>query len=144
MHELAENAKKDMQIIDGISLLSVLRLEVPWSKEGIEGLDELTYKTHLHQRCANKDLECIKRAFSKSLVADKYYMRYFSYEEIFQEFDLWLYVEISHPTSWFEPLWNKGSNITIISKDLNFHVHATEYLNPIGGSEIQVFKGHSM
>ncbi|MEO1439458.1 MAG: hypothetical protein AAFV33_03590 [Chloroflexota bacterium] len=144
MSNLIENARKDIEVIEDISLLDSIRLKVPWSNEGIEVLDEFTYKTELYRQCKWEDLRCVHAVFAEFLEPGTYYLRYFTPEEIFQDFDLWLHVKINHPTSWIDHLWKKGKNIAIISENLDFHLHATENLNSIDGSEINIFKGQSM
>ena len=144
MTKLIEKAQKDIASIEDISLLAPIRLNVPWSSEGIDGVDKFTYKTELYGRCKGEELACIKVVFAEFLEPGRYYLRYFTPDEIFQEFDLWLHVEIAHPTRWVDHLWGKGKNVTIISKNLDFHLHATEIRNSTNGLEIHIFKGQTM
>ena len=146
MSHLIERAQKDLESIEGISFLGPARLDVPWAKEGKEGLDDFTYKTGLYQRCDWEDLECVKMVFAKFLKPGRYYLMYFAIEEVdvMLDFDLWIHVHLEQSTTWFEPLWNKGKNVAVMSENLDFHLVATEITNKIAGPEIQVFKGQSI
>ena len=120
---LIEEIKADFQKCDDVRFIDITLLETPW------GLGQTpNYVTTLYDRFPLEDTDSASEILDKLVSPDIYCLRHLTGDESFLNIGLWFLVELTHSSSWFELLWQRGHKLGIIQKNLKWHLGFSEKL----------------